>query len=182
MSCTSLHSDIPFQVLYNRKPDYAFLRIFACAIYPLLRPYDNHKFSFNSKQCVFLGYSPQHLGNRCLDIDNDRIYYARHVQFDESIFPFKTSHLQSAHGAPIFVAGDASIWISSPGLIHPHLQCSNISGNAPVTTLSPYNHTPFTSPAKLTQTPALSSSTSSKIPSLQYRMLTPLHHANHFHL
>lgn len=123
-----------------------------------MRPYNNHKFSFHSKKCVFLGYSPQHSGYSCLDIDNNRIYYARHVQFDESIFPFKTSHLQSPPSAPISVAADTSIWLPSPGLIQPPLRCSNFSGNTPITTLSPYSPTLSTSLAKPIQTPALSSS------------------------
>ena len=89
MPNTSLSNGIPFQVLFKHAPDYLFLRVFVCAVYPLLRPYNRNKFSFRPKQCIFLGYSPHHIGYRCLDKDTGHIYVARHVQFDEQIFPFK---------------------------------------------------------------------------------------------
>lgn len=43
---------------------------------------------FRSKPCVFLGYSPNHLGYRCLDISSGPHYISRHVKFSESKFPF----------------------------------------------------------------------------------------------
>lgn len=53
-----------------------------------MRPYNTHKLSFRSKQCVFLGYSSSHKGYKCLDTDSGRIYISRDVIFDENIFPF----------------------------------------------------------------------------------------------
>ena len=79
----------PFQVLFNSSRDYLFLKVFGCVVYPLLCPYNRHKFFFKSKQCVFLGYSPYYLGYRCLDKDTSHIYVAMNVQFDEKIFLFK---------------------------------------------------------------------------------------------
>ena len=37
----------------------------------------------------FLGYSPSHLGYRCLDKTSGKIYIAHHVTFDEKKFSFK---------------------------------------------------------------------------------------------
>lgn len=85
---TSLQNQILLTLLYKHQPDFSFLRIFGCCVYPLLRPYNRHKFDFRSKKCVFLGYSPHHLGYRCLDKESGRIYVSRHVQFDERVFPF----------------------------------------------------------------------------------------------
>ncbi|KAF5813031.1 putative RNA-directed DNA polymerase [Helianthus annuus] len=79
----------PFQHLFNRSPDYSFLRVFGCECFPFLRPYNHHKMDFRSTPCVFLGYSSVHHGYRCLDLQSDRIYIARHVRFNEHIFPFK---------------------------------------------------------------------------------------------
>ncbi|KAJ9548514.1 hypothetical protein OSB04_021057 [Centaurea solstitialis] len=78
----------PYQHLFNRVPDYTFLRVFGCLCFPHLRPYNPHKMDFRSTPCVFLGYSPLHHGYRCLDLPSDRIYIARHVRFDEASFPF----------------------------------------------------------------------------------------------
>jgi hypothetical protein len=64
------------------------LKVFGCACWPHLRPYNKHKLSFRSKECVFLGYSASHKGYKCLDIDSGRVYVSRDVIFDENVFPF----------------------------------------------------------------------------------------------
>jgi histone deacetylase 1/2 len=53
----------PTEKLLNITPNYDSLRIFGCACWPNLRPYNQRKLAFRSKQCVFLGYSP--LSQRC---------------------------------------------------------------------------------------------------------------------
>ena len=84
-----LNFESPLERLLQEKPDYNSLRIFGCACWPNLRPYNSHKLQFRSKQCAFLGYSPLHKGFRCLDISSGRIYISRDVVFDESVFPFQ---------------------------------------------------------------------------------------------
>ncbi|KAD2393896.1 hypothetical protein E3N88_40873 [Mikania micrantha] len=81
----------PFEHLFKRQPDYSFLRVFGCQCFPYLRPYNRHKMDFRSTPCVFLGYSPVHHGYRCFDPNSERIYVARHVRFNEHLFPFQHS-------------------------------------------------------------------------------------------
>jgi hypothetical protein len=45
-----------------------------------------HKLSPRSTRCLFLGYSPNHKGYRCLDLTSHRII-SRYVVFDEDVFP-----------------------------------------------------------------------------------------------
>jgi histone deacetylase 1/2 len=72
----------------NAKPNYTMLKSFGCACWPLLRPYNTHKLSFRSKECVFIGYNNHHKGYKCLDVDTGRVYISSDVVFDESVFPF----------------------------------------------------------------------------------------------
>jgi hypothetical protein len=83
-----LQNQSPFEKLFHPTPDYTFLKIFGCASYPNLRPYNSHKFSPRSKECVFLGYSQNHKGYKCLHLEPDRMYISRDVIFHEDRFPF----------------------------------------------------------------------------------------------
>jgi hypothetical protein len=82
----------PVETLLHVNPNYESLRIFGCACWPNLRPYNQRKLAFRSKQCVFLGYSLLHKGVKCLDVSTGRIYISRDVVFDENIFPFASLH------------------------------------------------------------------------------------------
>jgi histone deacetylase 1/2 len=83
-----LNFSTPTEKLINVIPNYDSLRIFGCACWPNLRPYNKHKLAFRSKQCVFLGYSPLHKGVKCLDVSTGRVYISCDVVFDEKVFPF----------------------------------------------------------------------------------------------
>ena len=80
----------PLEVLLNETPDYSLLKVFGCACWPHLHPYNKHKLEYRSKQCVFLGYNPLHKGSKCLHIPTNRVYISRDVVFDETVFPFST--------------------------------------------------------------------------------------------
>jgi hypothetical protein len=55
-----------------------------------LHPFNEWKLQFRSKQCVFLGYSHQYKGFKCLDVCTGRIYISRDVIFYENVTPFAT--------------------------------------------------------------------------------------------
>lgn len=54
-SSTLADNKSPYEVLFNRKPEYSALRAFRSACYPSLRPYASNKFDLKSLQCVFFG-------------------------------------------------------------------------------------------------------------------------------
>jgi hypothetical protein len=87
-----LQFSTPLERLFNKTPDYTSLRVFGCACWPHMRPYNTHKLQFRSKQCTFLGYSTLHKGFKCLDPSTGRVYISRDVVFDETIFPFAKLH------------------------------------------------------------------------------------------
>lgn len=82
----------PFESLFHQTPNYVILRIFGCACWPNLRPYNTRKLQFHSKQCVFLGYSTMHKGFKYLNAATGRVYISRDVVFDETIYPFSKLH------------------------------------------------------------------------------------------
>lgn len=82
----------PLELLIEQTTDYSSLHTFGCACWPNLRPYNTRKLRFCSKRCVFLGYSNQHKGFKCLDVATCRIYISRDVVFDENVFPFAQLH------------------------------------------------------------------------------------------
>lgn len=51
----ALNHDVPFLKLYNKILNYEFMRICNCACYPFLRHYNQHKLTFKSQECLFLG-------------------------------------------------------------------------------------------------------------------------------
>ena len=87
-----INYETPIERLLHTKPDYTTLRVFGCACWPNLRPYNNRKLMFRSKQCAFLGYSAKHKGVKCLDVSTGRVYISRDVVFDETKFPFSDLH------------------------------------------------------------------------------------------
>nr|AAT85031.1 putative polyprotein [Oryza sativa Japonica Group]ABF96679.1 retrotransposon protein, putative, Ty1-copia subclass [Oryza sativa Japonica Group] len=87
-----LHDVSPLERLLGHKPDYNALRVFGCACWPNLRPYNKHKLQFRSTTCTFLGYSTLHKGFKCLDPSTGRVYISRDVVFDETQFPFTKLH------------------------------------------------------------------------------------------
>jgi hypothetical protein len=86
----------PLERIFHTPPNYSMLRIFWCACWPHLCPYNSTKLSFRSKECVFIGYSSIHKGYKCLDVTSGRVYISRDVIFDEGLFPFTKCHHTSS--------------------------------------------------------------------------------------
>jgi hypothetical protein len=84
----TLDGHTPFFALHGTQPSYTHLRVFGCACYPNLSSAAPHKQSPRSSLCVFLGYSSDHKGYRCLNLHYNWIIVSRHVVFDETLFPF----------------------------------------------------------------------------------------------
>lgn len=102
-----INNSTSLERLFGSKPDYSLLKVFGCACWPHLRPYNSHKLSFRSKQSVFLGYSSYHKGcipyssyhkgcihysfyhkgYKFLHVPTGCVYISRDVIFDELEVP-----------------------------------------------------------------------------------------------
>jgi hypothetical protein len=97
------------------------LHLFSCACYPNLSTKAAHKLAPCSIRCVFLRYSHDHKGYRCLDLTNNNIVISQHVVFYEADFPFATSSYLT-NDLDIFLQDDSSSVAPMPALLSvPHV-------------------------------------------------------------
>jgi hypothetical protein len=78
----------PYVALHGVTPSYEHLHMFGCACYPNLFAKAAHKLEPQSTRCVFLRYSTDHKGYRCLDPTTNNIVVSRHFVFYEIDVPF----------------------------------------------------------------------------------------------
>lgn len=62
-----LNGKSPMQILLKKHLNFTVLKVFGCACFPYLRPYNAHKFDYHIEKCVYLGPNPKHKGHRCLN-------------------------------------------------------------------------------------------------------------------
>jgi hypothetical protein len=114
----------PYFALFGTHPSYDHLHVFGCTCYPNLSSTTPHKLAPRSTRCVFLGYSSDHKGYRCLDLTSHRVLISRHVVFDKLNFPFSSSSSTSSltelgvflDPAPVSPTVDPSLQVRSPRL------------------------------------------------------------------
>ena len=90
-----LNFSSPYKTLDHCLPNYSFLRVYGCTCYFFLRPFNRHKFAYQSIKCTFIGYSSKHKGYLSLNMSIGKIHISRHVIFYELDFLFaKPSTIQ----------------------------------------------------------------------------------------
>ena len=146
----------PWELLFHTSPDYSRLKVFGCSCYPWLKPYVSSKLDGKSKECVFLDYSLQHKGYRCLDPLTGRVYISRHVLFNETSFPF--SQVRTPQVSP---STD-----SHSSIIDLHFPISSFSHSPVTPSLSPVPHTSpsVVSPDSSHSSPSLSDPLIASVP------------------
>lgn len=85
----AINNETPFSKLFQKPTSYAHLRVFGCLCYPNQNHPHTKTLSPRSSQCILLGYPSNHSGYRCYDLQTKKIIISRHVNFDESIFPYR---------------------------------------------------------------------------------------------
>ena len=122
----ALDHSSPFESLYGRRPDYQFLKVFGCACFPYLQPYNRDKLAFKTSKCLFLGYSSFHKGYKCLH-PSGRVYISRSVRFNKNSFPYQTLFTSNPSlNAPNFVKT-----YGAPAFVLPHSSSTKSSNNLP---------------------------------------------------
>ncbi|KAM1171421.1 hypothetical protein ACFX2G_022146 [Malus domestica] len=145
----------PWELLFRRPPDYSKLKVFGCSCYPWLKPYVSSKLDGKRTHCVFLGYSLQHKGYRCLDLQSQRLYISRHVMFNEEHFPFHDAHHLSSSSLPQSTASTSSPHFTLPFPFFQHTPASSSLSSSPLV------HPELSLPLSSSPVPSSSSSSSS---------------------
>ena len=137
----------PYEVAFKVKFNPQVLKCFGCACFPHLRAYNRHKLELRSSECVFIGYSNEHKGYRCLH-SSGRVYIAKSVVFNESSYPYQ-------HGFPDSTKATKC-------------NCESFTSPIPLPFLSQYIEQPYTSPS-----PVTSPTYNSQLPQTPQNSLNP---------
>lgn len=85
----AIKNETPFTKLFKKQTIYTHLRVFGCLCYPNQNLAHNKKLSPRSSRCILLGYPHNHRCYRCFDLTTKKIIIPRHVNFDETCFPYQ---------------------------------------------------------------------------------------------
>jgi hypothetical protein len=77
------HKKFPFELLYNKLPNYSSLRVFGCVCFIPLLSHERNKLEPWSQLCCFLGYDISQKGFCCYDPISHRLRISCHVEFWE---------------------------------------------------------------------------------------------------
>ena len=135
----TMHSISPYEKLFHKAPDYYFLKPFGCLCFPWLKPYTKNKFEARSSPCIFIGYSHDHKGYNCLDPSTGKIYTSRHVQFDETNFPYQviTSTSTPPPQFPVFRDPYTPPTPASTSPLSPTISSNSTPATLPSSTVTP---------------------------------------------
>lgn len=86
----------PYELLYNKSPDYTSLRIFGCLCYTADVSSAADKFNPRGLKCIFLGYPFGKKDYRVMHLESKKCYTSRDVIFVENVFPFHTIQTDSS--------------------------------------------------------------------------------------
>nr|GEW55810.1 retrovirus-related Pol polyprotein from transposon TNT 1-94 [Tanacetum cinerariifolium] len=96
------HNKTPYELVYNKKPDLTFFRVFGALCYPTNDIKDLGKLQPTADIGICVGYAPSRKGYRIYNKRTRRIMETIHIQFDELAKPMTPVHL-GIRPTPIFL-------------------------------------------------------------------------------
>ena len=88
-----LQNKSPYEVMFQTKPKYHYLRTFGCLVMASNPSKQHDKFLERGVPCIFLGYPQTQKGYKLLNLTNNTMFVSRDVKFYENIYPYKVLNL-----------------------------------------------------------------------------------------
>ena len=86
----AIQGEIPYKLAYNELPDLSSFKVFGSLCFATTQDCHKSKLDHRARKCVFLGFRQGMKGYVVLDLHTFTITVSRHVQFEETIFPYKS--------------------------------------------------------------------------------------------
>ena len=76
----------PFEVLFDKVPNFEHLRVIGCLCYAAVTKPHKDKFENRGIKCILIGYPSNQKGYKLYNLDTKEIFLSRDVHFEEKIF------------------------------------------------------------------------------------------------
>jgi hypothetical protein len=142
------HKKSPFELLYDKLPNYSSLRVSGCVCFVSLPSHERNKLEPKSRLCCFLGYGISQKGFCCYDPISRRLRISRHVEF------WKHQTFSSRQHFP-FISSSMTLIFTDPSIdLYPNLVRDSApppsSSDVPSLVLSPAAGSPDSDPTPST--------------------------------
>lgn len=98
----------PYEILFQKKPSYSYLRNFGCLCYISNFHNDGDKIATKAIKRVFSGYPFNKKGYKVVDLSTKKCYVTRDIVFKEHIYPFQDSSVKNSNTS-MFTSSDSSL-------------------------------------------------------------------------
>ncbi|GKV48080.1 hypothetical protein SLEP1_g54916 [Rubroshorea leprosula] len=89
----------PFEKLFNKTPNYHYIKTFGCLCFAHNNSKARNKFDSRASKCVFIGYPFGKRGYKVYDLETHEIFISRDVIFHEEIFPYRSEDVGKAEAS-----------------------------------------------------------------------------------